>query len=870
MGKKMSWRDKLKPDMVNIVTGVYVDRFLSSGVKIRGGQLVIPVDTELMMVKSDQELGGGGIAFARALSKLTRDNGDNPDIRLLTKIGSEKAPWTEVITDGFDKLEKAGIKVELTKSEENALHPMTQHFVAKETAAGVVMLTEVNVLTSFTWDDIGNCPEELSGILVMFSLMKTKFLKDLPKKLKEKPAVFVVLSPGRIDMTDQTSRHNLEYLYHSLSDVDVLFISYEGLLTLVEQTKRKVPYEIEDLWDTLPSKNRPSILVIDWWDQKLVFEKKEGFICAVSTNPGSDEQGNYCVGINHVWEAAFLLALIQDKERDIKKAAKVAQTTELIVRRNTEQPGGYAPIEDVDFSGLIPYKEEMCEDIKLEEKCPWVLDTRIIGSSEAMRQVKREIIRLAPVKVNVLILGETGTGKELVAHAIHDISPYREGNFRAINCAAIPGELLEAELFGYVKGAFSPADRDTLGVITEAAGYSIKHHNMGKANYSAEYNLTNKPGTVFLDEIAEMPLNLQAKLLRVIEEKKVTPVGYPTDWLKEPLSIDVRFTTATNKDLYKLVQQGKFRADLFYRLSVYNITLPSLQARKDDIPPLIEHFLQECIKEGMYEGDANWPKNPNQKTSKHLEIIIDHDWQGNVRELKNFVQRAAIHGILEEEENTHGVTQHKNVCDVIEKIAESIKQHQEEREQGEEHERGEVSPILHAVTSFVESSREMLELCNGSADKIKEEIIREVKQRFFPTMPGQEELIEAVHTALCHPDFGDWNIGETSPERKRLVRVLAEIYNRGELSNNDYQNMPFIDNARNVSKLINLLRKLLVEEAKQSDTSEQSDIKVKFCIETKKSPLLLQKYRFKSTRYALSEEFRQKVDELRVNFRKKP
>lgn len=229
---------------------------------------------------------------------------------------------------------------------------------------------------------------------------------------------------------------------------------------------------------------------------------------------------------------------------------------------------------------------------------------QLIGKSLPMQRIYDLIGRVSDTSSNVLITGESGTGKELVAKAIHYNGLRKEGPFIAVNCAAIPETLLESELFGYKKGAFTDAKSDKKGLIFEAHG-----------------------GTLFLDEITEMPYTLQAKLLRVIEEKKVRPLGdtgsYP---------IDARIISASNRDMKLLIQQGRFREDLYYRLKVIDIELPPLRERKEDIPLLIQNFINRIGKEMKKEISG--------VAEEALKILLNHSWPGNVRELENVIQRA--------------------------------------------------------------------------------------------------------------------------------------------------------------------------------------------------------------------------------------
>jgi DNA-binding NtrC family response regulator len=228
----------------------------------------------------------------------------------------------------------------------------------------------------------------------------------------------------------------------------------------------------------------------------------------------------------------------------------------------------------------------------------------LIGKSPSMRKIYDLIERISDTSSNVLITGESGTGKELVAKAIHYNGTRKESSFVAVNCPAIPETLLESELFGYKKGAFTDAKADKKGLIFEANG-----------------------GTLFLDEITEMPLTLQAKLLRVIEEREVRPLGDTNAY-----RIDIRCVSASNRDMESLIQRGEFREDLYYRLKVIDIELPPLRNRSEDIPLLAQHF----IKKFCHELKKNI-SGVSEVTFKHL---LNYSWPGNVRELENVIQRA--------------------------------------------------------------------------------------------------------------------------------------------------------------------------------------------------------------------------------------
>lgn len=230
----------------------------------------------------------------------------------------------------------------------------------------------------------------------------------------------------------------------------------------------------------------------------------------------------------------------------------------------------------------------------------------MVGSSPTFMQVLEIIDRVAPLISTVLITGESGTGKELVARAVHAKSPRSQNQFIPINCAAIPENLVESELFGHVKGAFTGAVKDKEGLFKAAEG-----------------------GTIFLDEILSVPLNLQVKLLRAIEQKEILPVGSTKQQV-----LDVRIIAATNRNLGQEVEKGNFREDLYYRLNVVGITIPPLRKRVEDIPHLVDHFIK------FYNAQLN--KNILGVKPEVLNAFMNYAWKGNVRELENAIERSII------------------------------------------------------------------------------------------------------------------------------------------------------------------------------------------------------------------------------------
>ncbi|PYP31138.1 MAG: sigma-54-dependent Fis family transcriptional regulator [Gemmatimonadetes bacterium] len=281
------------------------------------------------------------------------------------------------------------------------------------------------------------------------------------------------------------------------------------------------------------------------------------------------------------------LGLVEATEPDAKGLARRLGLTAWLVK-------------PADPAEVVATVRRLIERRRLQER------TGIIGESAAVQEVLVKIEQMAPVSSTVLIEGESGTGKELVARAIHDLSPRRGKAFIAVNCAAIPDTLLESELFGHEKGAFTGAAERRLGRFELADG-----------------------GTIFLDEVAEMPLATQVKLLRVLEDREFYRVGGT-----EPIRVDVRVIAATNKALKEAVALGQFRDDLYYRLNVLYIYLPPLRERRTDIPLLVRRFIAElaAAHERKFQGI----------TPEALQILVDADWPGNVRQLRNLVESMVV------------------------------------------------------------------------------------------------------------------------------------------------------------------------------------------------------------------------------------
>ncbi|UGU17002.1 sigma-54 dependent transcriptional regulator [Sinomicrobium kalidii] len=251
-------------------------------------------------------------------------------------------------------------------------------------------------------------------------------------------------------------------------------------------------------------------------------------------------------------------------------------------------------------------KELVSENKRLKKKVSKHFE--MIGESEAISRIKEMIEKVAPTDARVLITGANGTGKELVAHWLHEKSDRSKAPMVEVNCAAIPSELIESELFGHVKGAFTSAVKDRAG----------------------KFETANK-GTIFLDEIGDMSLSAQAKVLRALQENRISRVGSDKD-----IKVDVRVIAATNKDLKAEIEKGKFREDLYHRLAVIIINVPALNDRREDIPLLIEHFAEKVA------GEQGVQQKRFSKVA--IKLLQEYDWTGNIRELRNVVERLTILG----------------------------------------------------------------------------------------------------------------------------------------------------------------------------------------------------------------------------------
>jgi PAS domain S-box-containing protein len=298
----------------------------------------------------------------------------------------------------------------------------------------------------------------------------------------------------------------------------------------------------------------------------------------------------------------LVMSAIPEREADGKVRRMLVASKDVTARNRAERKLRVALAENAALREEL----ERERDYLREEINVAMNFGRIIGRSPALKSMLRKVEAVAPTPANVLVLGESGSGKELVAHAIHAGSPRADAPLVKVNCASVPKELFESEFFGHVKGAFTGAHRDRIGRFQLADG-----------------------GTIFLDEVGEIPLELQGKLLRVLQESEFERVGDDVT-----RSVDVRVVAATNRNLEQLVFEGKFREDLFYRLSVFPIDVPPLRERREDVMQLAQHFLEHSCNE--------FGRPQPEFTRSQADAIKKYDWPGNVRELKNVIERAVI------------------------------------------------------------------------------------------------------------------------------------------------------------------------------------------------------------------------------------
>lgn len=312
------------------------------------------------------------------------------------------------------------------------------------------------------------------------------------------------------------------------------------------------------------------------------------------------------------------LELLRKFQEECPRALVIIMTAESTMNNAVEamKRGAYDYLTkpfDLDALDAIIFKAQKAAEVsaevsllKQEIKNHYQLERTIIGQSQPMQKIYKVLGKIAPADVTVLIYGESGTGKELIARAIHFNSARLGKPFIALNCAAIPRELLESELFGHEKGAFTGATERKIGKFEQA-----------------------KEGTLFLDEIGDMPLELQAKLLRVLQEKEITRTGG-----NNTIQVNTRIVAATNQNLKEKVRQKEFREDLYYRLNVVPLELPPLRDRREDIPNLIDYFLIKASEE--YSTSATG------LAKDAMDLLCNYGWPGNVRELENIIQRAAL------------------------------------------------------------------------------------------------------------------------------------------------------------------------------------------------------------------------------------
>jgi two-component system nitrogen regulation response regulator NtrX len=379
---------------------------------------------------------------------------------------------------------------------------------------------------------------------------------------------------------------------------------------------------------------RPSILIVD--DEEGIRQSLTSVLRDEGFHADAVESGEACLEslTRKRWDALLLDIWLPgmdglqvlEKIRELASAPVVIMisghgTIETAVRAT--KLGAFDFIEKplsaektlLTLKHALEHRTLTSENLKLREE----LDgrQRIIGESVPMKALRQQLALAAPTNGRVLIYGESGAGKELVAHALHRMSQRADKPFVEVNCAAIPEELIESELFGHLKGSFTGALEDKVGKFEQADG-----------------------GTLFLDEVGDMSLRTQSKVLRVIEEQRFTPVGSGNN-----LTVDVRVIAATNKHLEEELHKGNFREDLFFRLNVIPFYVPALRERSEDVPSIAAHFLEEFAKA--------YGRKPKHLSDSALEAMVKYRWPGNVRELKNLIERLVIMVAGEKIERRH-------------------------------------------------------------------------------------------------------------------------------------------------------------------------------------------------------------------------
>src|SRR6266436_1321051 len=408
------------------------------------------------------------------------------------------------------------------------------------------------------------------------------------------------------------SHRDLSALFHELAGRLHPVVRFDNLALLLHEAEGNTLrlHVLERLGPTLPS--APVSLPVGEVPAGLVFESQQPFILS---NLAEDKR----------WPRLQELARPYGVQSFCWLPLTTARRRLGTLTFSCKQPAAY-DTADVDFLQQVANQVAVAvenalafdeiealrdklhqEKVYLEEEVRTQHDFgKIVGESPALRRVLKQVEVVAPTDSTVLILGETGTGKELIARALHDLSPRRERTFVKLNCAAIPTGLLESELFGHEKGAFT-------GAVTQKVGrFELAHR-----------------GTLFLDEVGDVPPELQPKLLRVLQEQEFERLGST-----RTLRVDLRLVAATNRDLARMVADGRFRADLYYRLNVFPLVIPPLRERGEDIPRLVGHFTQRFARRMGRRIEAI--------PAAIMDALVSYPWPGNVRELQNVIERAVI------------------------------------------------------------------------------------------------------------------------------------------------------------------------------------------------------------------------------------
>jgi len=455
-------------------------------------------------------------------------------------------------------------------------------------------------LVSYKTDELDDLEKFKTALNIDFKISpysNNNELKNQIRNIKNEEIVTLVNMGGCICNLAAKNGINSVLIKSSKKSIEKAIISAKNIIDLAKREKERA-----ERLKAIIDNSVEGIIAID----------KEGIITTL--NPAAKKilgiNNDYIIGSPiSIFKSKFGLNIYDDNCNQLGKVININDIPVIVniilINVDNDQVGAIITIQEI--SKLQKLEQKVRNNLYNKGLVAKYSFSNIIGSSTALRKTVEQAMQFGKTSTTVLIQGETGSGKELFAQSIHNISPRREGPFVAINCAALPENLLESELFGYEEGAFTGAKKG------------------GKLGL---FELAHK-GTIFLDEIGEIPLSLQSRLLRVLQEKEVMRIGGDC-----VLNVDVRIIAATNLDLFKMVEEKKFREDLYFRINVLNLKIPSLRERKDDIPFLVKHFIELMNHKHGTSIESI--------TEDGMKLLKQYDWLGNIRELENFIEKMVI------------------------------------------------------------------------------------------------------------------------------------------------------------------------------------------------------------------------------------